>query len=1198
MRYDEQKGVQPPVKWDPDDEDDRPPARQAQQLLAKVAQSYWWLGIVLAAACILFFEDCITISANAETLGGDSTLVTTALVHLLPLAVFAADSALAWHSTRGLSKFWSPLPIVLEAGSFVLGLTSMGMTMWLLKDHPFFAATHTTDGFSAERADFIRTHLVVSLILQPLALLKPLVTLWRQSASNDLLVSGRGRMRLSFGPAMRQGVLMASTVAVLLGSLSAWAYAQRSEYISSHAIEEAMVNMFAVDSSAELERYVLNLRSFSNWQLQHHELYLASDAAGNAYLAVEGRAISAAEAQAYVERALAEAGGPFAYLTATVNTFAGGAQQDATVAILIERAHFFEQYIAEQAMRKAPLLATTVFWVLVLLWIAEALVLRPVQRTTKQIVDLAHQLDDSGMVLKGRARASVSDGEVLSLEQAMTRVSATVRLVLRASMRGRVVLDRMMAEAATDGLTDLGLGEWQRMYVGEQQSSAGSVAITDATVGERSMRTSAAGRSSTQMSLAESLMRQQTLRTSQQAATGDRSSVTEGPVSELAADPQLALLGTPKWSALNVEPDESGRRSGGLQAAVVEMFRRLGILAASHENKARGAEEGAARASVFPTAETVVALCGHLELGYDASNPYHNWYHAVDVAHTAYHLMMEARKHERSGGFTRLERLCCLVAALAHDLGHTGKSNDFLIKTSHSLAVTYNDSSPQEQAHSAMLTKILLEDPESDVFARFGASEKRHARHLVIALITSTDMKTHFDLTGAVEELAEGMQQQAPPPGGGAHRLPSDKQHRELLLKAILHAADISHLVKDRKVMLMWSARIMSEFFIQGDMEKELGMSPVSMIDREKEYVPQGQLGFMDAVARPFFTALCNVIPWSSWMMRHFFKNYNVWLDVVREHQALLKAYGLETRDDRSSSEAVASSGTTRSHRTDGVVMLNHALIEVARPYSMHHIDFFQREGWTSVLRPSMRRPWPSRAKEDLERPSDTAPQPREPSGSTDTTSGAHPESVATNARVSSSDNLAAKDAATATGAAPAKSRFARHDSRNNPPPKSPLGPPRAEASSPAPHPPEPVWPFEAADETSKEAIWTETMHHQGLVYMPLTSIPRAAALLNTQETLRVMESRLEAFLDDAKDLESLPSLALPPERPQMPAGVMGTLRRLSTRARASHGMARRTSSQEGVPSFGASGPLASMERNAAAKKSIGRPRTMQHART
>lgn len=76
-----------------------------------------------------------------------------------------------------------------------------------------------------------------------------------------------------------------------------------------------------------------------------------------------------------------------------------------------------------------------------------------------------------------------------------------------------------------------------------------------------------------------------------------------------------------------------------------------------------------------------------VEKGY-SSVPYHNWFHAVDVAHATWRL---ANLCNVIDFLEYHETLAVLVAALAHDLGHPGVNSRFLIETKHTLAMTYND---------------------------------------------------------------------------------------------------------------------------------------------------------------------------------------------------------------------------------------------------------------------------------------------------------------------------------------------------------------------------------------------------------------------------------------------------------------------------------------------------------------------------
>lgn len=51
----------------------------------------------------------------------------------------------------------------------------------------------------------------------------------------------------------------------------------------------------------------------------------------------------------------------------------------------------------------------------------------------------------------------------------------------------------------------------------------------------------------------------------------------------------------------------------------------------------------------------------------------------------------------------------------------------------------------------------------------------------------------------------------------------------------------------------MVSELIYSEFFCQGDLEKALGVTPSEMMDRDRAFVPEQQISFIDNIAGPVY---------------------------------------------------------------------------------------------------------------------------------------------------------------------------------------------------------------------------------------------------------------------------------------------------------------------------------------------------------
>merc|ERR1712066_194622 len=96
------------------------------------------------------------------------------------------------------------------------------------------------------------------------------------------------------------------------------------------------------------------------------------------------------------------------------------------------------------------------------------------------------------------------------------------------------------------------------------------------------------------------------------------------------------------------------------------------------------------------------------------TNPFHNFAHAVDVGHFVGRIL---RLINSELYFSELEQFALLIAAIAHDLGHPGVTNAFLMETGHELALKYNDQSPLENMHCAKLYSIVS-SPETNVFAK------------------------------------------------------------------------------------------------------------------------------------------------------------------------------------------------------------------------------------------------------------------------------------------------------------------------------------------------------------------------------------------------------------------------------------------------------------------------------------------------
>eukprot|EP00878_Enallax_costatus_P011773 GHUV01012289.1.p1 GENE.GHUV01012289.1~~GHUV01012289.1.p1 ORF type:complete len:856 (+),score=231.71 GHUV01012289.1:611-3178(+) len=230
---------------------------------------------------------------------------------------------------------------------------------------------------------------------------------------------------------------------------------------------------------------------------------------------------------------------------------------------------------------------------------------------------------------------------------------------------------------------------------------------------------------------------------------------------------------------------------------------------------------------------------------YHADVPYHNLGHVVQVLHTVWMIL------ETTNARTVLspaEELVLLVAAICHDLDHDGFTNIYHVNVQSELAQMYNDRSVQENHHCA-LTSQLLRQRGSNLLQCFTGPDWHQARRLLIDAILATDMHHHFALT---QELQKH----------GLVYSTEDDAGRALLMKAILHTADLGNFIRPFPAALAAAERVHTEFQRQVARELELGL-PVSahMAAQEPAVWAKMEVQFIDYVAGPLWDRLGQVFP-------------------------------------------------------------------------------------------------------------------------------------------------------------------------------------------------------------------------------------------------------------------------------------------------------------------------------------------------
>uniref|UniRef100_A0A0G4FCE1 Phosphodiesterase n=1 Tax=Chromera velia CCMP2878 TaxID=1169474 RepID=A0A0G4FCE1_9ALVE len=227
------------------------------------------------------------------------------------------------------------------------------------------------------------------------------------------------------------------------------------------------------------------------------------------------------------------------------------------------------------------------------------------------------------------------------------------------------------------------------------------------------------------------------------------------------------------------------------------------------------------------------------------------------------------------------EKLCLVFAAIIHDYGHPGFNNAFAVNTNHPLALRYNDQSVLENFHAASAFEVLhnMKEEGLDFTAAFDTPTRKDMRSVVIRLVMDTDMAKHAEMQSNLKHKLDA----------GAFD-PTD-QDKQLLMSALLHAADISNPGKPWQLCEQWASLCMEEFWQQGEKEVALGL-PLSLpiFDRKTTNLAKSQIFFINVVWVPFFAQIVRCDKGFAVFLSNAEENVRCWQTRVPEFEERLAA--------------------------------------------------------------------------------------------------------------------------------------------------------------------------------------------------------------------------------------------------------------------------------------------------------------------
>ncbi|KAI8611413.1 hypothetical protein BC830DRAFT_1068825, partial [Chytriomyces sp. MP71] len=254
---------------------------------------------------------------------------------------------------------------------------------------------------------------------------------------------------------------------------------------------------------------------------------------------------------------------------------------------------------------------------------------------------------------------------------------------------------------------------------------------------------------------------------------------------------------------------------------------------------------------------------------------YHNSYHAADVLQTVNLLLLS--DPQMAQNFTKLEILAACIASAVHDVDHPGVNNNYLIQSSHPLAILYNDLSVLEYHHASKAFEIM-QKPQTNIFAKFPADQKRDVRKQMINMVIATDMSQHFMYINKLKSKISA----------AALKL-QEAPDRALVLDMAIKCADLNNPAKSLESCKSWAFRIMEEFFQQGDRERMNGLNVSMFMDRKDTNIPKCQIGFIDILVAPLFESWsqCIATDFTRICMKNIALNRSHWESILDKPEAI-----------------------------------------------------------------------------------------------------------------------------------------------------------------------------------------------------------------------------------------------------------------------------------------------------------------------
>ncbi|KAH8351758.1 hypothetical protein KR084_009756 [Drosophila pseudotakahashii] len=281
---------------------------------------------------------------------------------------------------------------------------------------------------------------------------------------------------------------------------------------------------------------------------------------------------------------------------------------------------------------------------------------------------------------------------------------------------------------------------------------------------------------------------------------------------------------------------------------------------------------------------------------------YHNWRHAFNVAQMMFAILTTTQWWKIFG---EIECLALIIGCLCHDLDHRGTNNSFQIKASSPLAQLYSTSTMEHHHFDQCL--MILNSPGNQILANLSSDDYCRVIRVLEDAILSTDLAVYFKKRGP---FLESVEQPV------SHWVAEEP--RALLRAMSMTVCDLSAITKPWEIEKRVADLVSSEFFEQGDMEKqELNITPIDIMNREKEdELPMMQVNFIDSICLPIYEAFATLSDKLEPLVEGVRDNRGHWIDLA---DVVKTSQDQESEKEEEQQKNVISNGDCKAMSDDDV---------------------------------------------------------------------------------------------------------------------------------------------------------------------------------------------------------------------------------------------------------------------------------------